>query len=138
MVDDHIGVVDRLFLCPAGFTDDIGLFLKPLFLTFANRIVGLLLEHIGLDFGGIGDVVAKRIVALSAARREREQAASQKRVEPDLHVSSFSFGFGEGRRAFRGSIPVGPYRFRYARAVRSEARRVGKEGVSTCRSRWSP
>src|SRR3546814_15363695 len=24
------------------------------------------------------------------------------------------------------------------RAVRSEERRVGKEGVSTCRSRWSP
>src|SRR3546814_8254164 len=27
---------------------------------------------------------------------------------------------------------------RYARAVRSEERRVGKECVSTCRSRWSP
>src|SRR3546814_16397027 len=27
---------------------------------------------------------------------------------------------------------------RYAAAARSEERRVGKEGVSTCRSRWSP
>src|SRR3546814_14183540 len=27
---------------------------------------------------------------------------------------------------------------RDARSVRSEERRVGKEGVSTCRSRWSP
>src|SRR3546814_20541113 len=27
---------------------------------------------------------------------------------------------------------------RYLRAVRSEERRVGKECVSTCRSRWSP
>src|SRR3546814_15625886 len=27
---------------------------------------------------------------------------------------------------------------RQARAWRSEERRVGKEGVSTCRSRWSP
>src|SRR3546814_15607158 len=28
--------------------------------------------------------------------------------------------------------------FAAATAVRSEDRRVGKEGVSTCRSRWSP
>src|SRR3546814_10945858 len=31
---------------------------------------------------------------------------------------------------------VGPY-YSYS-AARSDARRVGKDGVSTCRSRWSP
>src|SRR3546814_19497413 len=32
----------------------------------------------------------------------------------------------------------GRYHAHVIRAVRSEERRVGKEGVSTCRSRWSP
>src|SRR3546814_17305773 len=32
----------------------------------------------------------------------------------------------------------GPSAFNIARTVRSEERRVGKEWVSTCRSRWSP
>src|SRR3546814_13721814 len=30
------------------------------------------------------------------------------------------------------------YRFSHSRYMRSEERRVGKECVSTCRSRWSP
>src|SRR3546814_11780223 len=34
--------------------------------------------------------------------------------------------------------PPGTGKTRLARAVRSEERRVGKEGVSTCRYRWSP
>src|SRR3546814_19873191 len=34
-----------------------------------------------------------------------------------------------------GDIPVSPVT---ARVIRSEERRVGKECVSTCRSRWSP
>src|SRR3546814_13775380 len=38
---------------------------------------------------------------------------------------------------FRGTMAKAPL-FAVTRAVRSEGRRVGKEGVSTCRSRWSP
>src|SRR3546814_1982907 len=54
-------------------------------------------------------------------------------------VSAFQFGFTDGAgscatmdpaeiKQRRGDLPV----------LRSEERRVGKECVSTCRSRWSP
>src|SRR3546814_4289179 len=57
---------------------------------------------------------------------------------------------GGGRRAARlparrparegGSLPAAALRraLRHAAGDRSEERRVGKECVSTCRSRWSP
>src|SRR3546814_13729550 len=59
---------------------------------------------------------------------------------PDLHRRAWDFGGGRGGRAAghraaerapagRGAAPDGG---------RSEERRVGKECVSTCRSRWSP
>src|SRR3546814_15796724 len=37
-----------------------------------------------------------------------------------------------------GNFGDGDIAARTARIVQSEERRVGKEGVSTCRSRWSP
>src|SRR3546814_7933897 len=48
-----------------------------------------------------------------------------------------------GRRLMRGmgiEMPADVFDFFRdgARRARSEERRVGKEGVSTCRSRWSP
>src|SRR3546814_17988039 len=36
------------------------------------------------------------------------------------------------------TVCVWPYEAMYGDEVRSEERRVGKECVSTCRSRWSP
>src|SRR3546814_19816360 len=56
-------------------------------------------------------------------------------------------GFAENREAFVAThlpfpsifhVALDGDAFRCVTAVRSEARRVGKEGVSTCRSRWSP
>src|SRR3546814_15646288 len=41
------------------------------------------------------------------------------------------------RRRKRGRYPDPPKRAFINELVRSEERRVGKEGVSTCRSRWS-
>src|SRR3546814_18859332 len=41
-------------------------------------------------------------------------------------------------RRTRECCPSGQHRQRHAIAHRSEERRVGKECVSTCRSRWSP
>src|SRR3546814_1870595 len=41
------------------------------------------------------------------------------------------------RQVTRRLLPTGPGLFIWPR-VRSEERRVGKECVSTCRSRWSP
>src|SRR3546814_16362935 len=44
------------------------------------------------------------------------------------------FGFGEDAGMTELEQPVGEAQ----RTLRSEERRVGKECVSTCRSRWSP
>src|SRR3546814_20068171 len=39
---------------------------------------------------------------------------------------------------FQSGVPSMTQRFSRSSRARSEERRVGKEGVSTCRSRWSP
>src|SRR3546814_12064636 len=41
-------------------------------------------------------------------------------------------------RVYAGKDAAGQPRYVPAERPRSEERRVGKEGVSTCRSRWSP
>src|SRR3546814_14997728 len=46
-------------------------------------------------------------------------------------------GLVNNRRAFGGGLP-GVDHLRHTHDIRSEVRRVGKECVSTCRSRWSP
>src|SRR3546814_20229674 len=55
------------------------------------------------------------------------------RVQDFELVGTGGKGFGQAiHRAFLAGFPC------QARAFRSEERRVGKESVSTCRSRWSP
>src|SRR3546814_9797908 len=44
----------------------------------------------------------------------------------------------QGEIAARGQVAVDRDQFLHAADLRSEERRVGKECVSTCRSRWSP
>src|SRR3546814_8028709 len=70
----------------------------------------------------------------------------------DLGLKRFCSGQGSGAQAYGyiprladaamdkiGQIPQGRRNgFDLASARRSEERRVGKEWVSTCRSRWSP
>src|SRR3546814_3094015 len=51
----------------------------------------------------------------------------------DIIVLSLFFARGAGQRGTTTRINVGQYL-----GFRSEERRVGKECVSTCRSRWSP
>ena len=69
--------------------------------------------------------------------------------EPAAAEASVTLHQPEARRAFsRGSCPwvTGPWRWRAAQAPRrggvesgrSEERRVGKECLRLCRSRWSP
>src|SRR3546814_18042683 len=45
---------------------------------------------------------------------------------------------GEKHKVFRNQVQEIPGLWRRLAGVRSEERRVGKECVSTCRSRWSP
>src|SRR3546814_11657026 len=94
------------------------------------------------------------------ASMQRTPTALKQRKAPDTHESEISY------TATRQSLTYGPMRQRHAVAMtyprnqlvppgspgtyhcvspcvrraflRSEARRVGKECVSTCRSRWSP
>src|SRR3546814_11674833 len=76
------------------------------------------------------------------------------------HTVSFGSGSNVGSNSERAELPVGRYSepellenlssyrwlfeqigealYGYVQPNRSEERRVGKEGVSTCRSRWSP
>src|SRR3546814_2050186 len=60
--------------------------------------------------------------------RQRQQGAQ--RDDPRQHVAN-----GLGVRAGK---PLAYAQFGQQHAQRSEERRVGKECVSTCRSRWSP
>src|SRR3546814_16090478 len=58
-----------------------------------------------------------------------------------FHYSVPDLPFGGVGRSGMGSYSFGIEgfrRFSHARSVRSEERRVGKECVSMCRSRWSP
>src|SRR3546814_10596534 len=67
-----------------------------------------------------------------APRPGRDRRDRRRSVEGDCgtHQPSSPPRLGEGYRPRRpGAL---------ARAARTEERRVGKEGVSTCRSRWSP
>src|SRR3546814_11948604 len=60
-----------------------------------------------------------------------DPALSEGALKPPIFLTS-TFVFenaAAGKRHFEGVTGVRP---------RSEGRRVGKEGVSTCRSRWSP
>src|SRR3546814_11307316 len=70
------------------------------------------------------------MVALFAARREGILHAHLVR---DVHVVRYE----PGRLEFRPS-PQAPRDLANRIGQRSEERRVGKECVSTCRSRWSP
>src|SRR3546814_17458536 len=55
----------------------------------------------------------------------------------ELQMGAFGRAF-KARFDQRSPLPLMLYAFLILPAVRSEERRVGKESVGTCRSRWSP
>src|SRR3546814_13427665 len=66
--------------------------------------------------------------------RSGDHLASLRLLRTDRpHLMSEVFPF-----LCEGEIPQGPHVREVTRFCRSEERRVGKECVSTCRSRWSP
>src|SRR3546814_2300809 len=90
------------------------------------------------------DVCSSDLQALATARR---------RHHADAELAAAHFGEGDqvaARRPFGGRIAaaakadpllvrsIDVHRIDLLAARRSEERRVGKECVSTCRSRWSP
>src|SRR3546814_15364487 len=56
----------------------------------------------------------------------------------NIENSAVFGGIGPASPGSPGAGPLSPPRTFGLRLSRSEERRVGKEGVSTCRSRWSP
>src|SRR3546814_5318069 len=69
-----------------------------------------------------------------AGRRDRRQGRP---FAVALLAAHSEAGGGGGDRAPRGTVEPGEDE-RRGDGLRSEERRVGKECVSTCRSRWSP
>src|SRR3546814_14214023 len=66
------------------------------------------------------------------AKKETPESASENDVNPRIHVAPAKAGAAIDLPSSTGMCRQRP------RLRRSEERRVGKEGVRTCRSRWSP
>src|SRR3546814_13227306 len=71
------------------------------------------------------------------ALRPAEAAARSQRKSPEKAICSQPTGDVWASRSSGTATDV-DRRCWAAASMRSEERRVGKEGVSTCRSRWSP
>src|SRR3546814_10454857 len=93
------------------------------------------------DLAGDGipgaDLVIEAIIEQAEAKREL-YAAVEPRLKPEalLTTNSSSIPLDELREHI--ARPAQFAGLHYFNPVRSEERRVGKECVSTCRSRWSP
>src|SRR3546814_15439510 len=80
------------------------------------------------ETSGVSDAeVQARLVPL--AQHYGERASAQQPVAERLAAVSSTT---------KQMVPVSEQVWLAARRARSEERRVGKEGVRTCRSRWSP
>src|SRR3546814_16955105 len=71
---------------------------------------------------------------LGTAPGGSEPISRRHRLDPDGLSLTLRAGSGADHGSFTAVVPIPPTGTR----VRPAERRVGKEGVSTCRSRWSP
>src|SRR3546814_11589552 len=95
--------------------------------------------HLPVQSGS--DAILRAMNRGHSADEYRDVIARLRAVRPDLALSSdFITGFpGESDRDFEATLQlVSDVGFASAYSFRSAERRVGKECVSTCRSRWSP
>src|SRR3546814_4713035 len=69
-------------------------------------------------------------------RRQSQQTFTQQ-AQRDLRVGAFEHRAGQAQQYVAPSL-VARHAATGIVQIRSEERRVGKEGVSTCRSRWAP
>src|SRR3546814_15288587 len=87
---------------------------------------------------------ARRIFAKArwlSRRNARHAGAANRNATMDLNWSDADLAFRDEVRAFLADAVDDDLRAagtRMTSVYRSEERRVGKECVSTCRSRWSP
>src|SRR3546814_12975580 len=81
------------------------------------------------------DLVVRRFNAGLEARTSMEQAEGSVETA-EAQLAAIDEAIGLNRNALAALIGAGPDRG--LSITRSEERRVGKECVSTCRSRWSP
>src|SRR3546814_383984 len=109
--------------------------------TLRQRRAGKLLTNIGVEHIVVRDLCAIEPAALLDLGRPRVTSGGNGRKKllafrrPDIAPAA---------RDFVLKIPKAPPRYKLflrrclPALIRSEERRVGKECVSTCRSRWSP
>src|SRR3546814_13014116 len=92
-------------------------------------------------FGKHRDRSVKSLVAEAVGNALSDANAQQGDVGAAV-FSNITQGIMEGQHAIRGQVALRSMGFSELPIVnvenRSEERRVGKECVSTCRSRWSP
>src|SRR3546814_13424330 len=72
------------------------------------------------------------------AELAREQETADRSPVTSISLPAFIKATLDRRRKIEGSVDEVDRSIAAAREARSEERRVGKECVSTCRSRWSP
>src|SRR3546814_15950642 len=72
-------------------------------------------------------------------RYQRSSAQSYYRMTPNFRtLATNAVKTVKPRQLLLGAVVWKGFQMTYAKYKRSEERRVGKECVSTCRSRWSP
>src|SRR3546814_13273616 len=101
---------------------------------FAGSLVRPLGGAVADKVGGIKSLSVMYVIAAIALVLVSSAPASAVAALGLFVVAMLAFGMGNG-----AVFQLVPQRFRQEIGVmRSEERRVGKECVSTCRSRWSP
>src|SRR3546814_12829054 len=88
------------------------------------------------------DVCSSDLKALAGSQERTEKVAALQKAEWSLlgwEPPKYVAGKPRFKGAVRGQVWRDPYgKLSILPAARSEERRVGKDCVSTCRSRWSP
>src|SRR3546814_20233167 len=69
---------------------------------------------------------------------QHERGVSASTINGAVSALRFLFAATLGRKDLARALVIIRYRRKLPDVLRSEERRVGKEWVSTCRSRWSP
>src|SRR3546814_13433650 len=86
---------------------------------------------------GTPDPVSYITKALAGSQERTEKVAALQKAEWSL-LGWEPPKYVAGKPRFKGAVRGQVWRDPYGKLSRSEERRVGKEGVSTCRSRGSP